>query len=448
MAMSAISFGGLSTGLDTGTIVAKLVALRRQPIVQLEARKELLERQRTALSDLKSKLVAIQTAAKKLDTTQEFASLNAVSSNEDIVRATAGGDATEGSYEIVVNTVAKAQKDLSQGFASQVAEVGTGTVTITVGGVETQFTLEAGASSLTHLRDAINDAGAGVRATLLNDGTGTTPYRLVLTAETTGTDAAFSVDFSGLSGGTAPVMTNLTAASNASLTIDGVPITSQTNTLSETIGGLSLTLQKAAPEETITLAVTVDGDGIADKLQELVDAYNDFMSYVGAQKLEGATLRGHGLVRSLSSRVATLVSSALGTGTGAYRLMAQIGVSQTDDNLLAFDRAKFDEALAADYGAVRDLLVERGANLGKAYLLREDIEALTTGDRNVFEITTDAIADKIEQYDDRIERYERSVESYQAVLERQFTAMEMLVSNLQAQGSFITANFYRSSSSN
>lgn len=445
--MSAISFGGLSTGLDTGSIVAQLVALRRQPIVQLEARKTLLERQRTALSDLKSKLLAIQKAAEKLDTTQEFASLNAVSSNEDVVRATAGGDATEGSYEIVVSTVAKAQKDLSQGFASQVTEVGAGTVTITVGGVQTQVTLEAGASSLTHLRDAINEAGAGVRATILNDGSATTPYRLVLTAETTGTDAAFSVDFSGLSGGTAPVMTNLNPASNASLTIDGVPITSQTNTLSETIGGLSLTLQKAAPTETITLAVTVDGDGIAGKIQELVDAYNDFMNYVEGQKLEGATLRGHSLVRSLSSRVATLMSSALGTGTGAYRLMAQIGVSQTDDNLIEFDRAKFDEALATDYGAVRDLLVERGTNLGKAYLLRQDIDALTTGDRNVFEITTDAIGDKMEQIDDRIERYERSVESYQAVLERQFTAMEMLVSNLQAQGSFITANFYRSNSS-
>ncbi len=443
----AISFGGLATGLDTASIVSQLVAIQRQPILNLQSQRSAYDRQLAALNDLKSKLTAIRAAAAALDTATEFGSLRATSANEAVVKATAGGDATEGSYEIVVNSLARAQKEISQGFGSQVAEVGAGTVTITVGGVATQITLAPGDSSLTSLRNAINDSGAGVRATILNDGSGTTPYRLVLTAATTGTDAAFTADFSGLSGGTAPALTNITAAANASVSIDTVMIASQTNTITEAIGGLTLNLVKQDPGVPVTVSVDVDAAAIEDKVQKLVDAYNDLMTFVKTQSAEGGTLRGNGLMRSVSTRAADLMSSPLTSALGSLTMAAQVGIAQSDGGQIAFDKEKFAAALSEDFGAVRDLFVERGTNQGLAYRFRAAIDTLTDSKDGLFKISSDAIAAKQKQIDSRIDRLEVSAESYQQMLERKFTAMEMLISGLQGQSNYLTQQYTYATSS-
>lgn len=436
--MSTVSFGGLATGLDTGTIVEQLVAIRRQPIARLEAQKQLYTRQQAALTDLQAKLKALRDAADAIDTPQSFGSLKSASSLETALTATAGTEAQQGSYTIRVNSLATAQKDISQGFGSQVAEVGTGTFTITVGGEVTEITLAAGDSSLSALKNAINDAGAGVRATIINDGGDNNPYRLVLTAEETGADAAFSVDFSGLTGGTAPALANVTAATDASLLIDTIAVTSASNTVTGAIEGLTLNLLKADTETDITVTVNTDPEAIAQKLQTFVDAYNDLMTYVDAQQQKDATLQGVGLVRSVESRVAALASQPLGGAANTFRLFAQVGLTQGEDGALEFDRAKFDGAIDENYNAVRDLFVERGSIQGKAYLFREAIDDLTDAKQGLFKIADNAIDDKIEQIDRRVERMEDSLESYRQVLQRQFTAMELMVSSLQSQSTYLS----------
>jgi flagellar hook-associated protein 2 len=439
--MSTVNFGGLATGLDTGTIIEQLVLIRRQPILRLESQKQLFERQRAALTDFKAKLTKLQDAAKALDTPQHFGSLKAASTDESILTATAGTEAQQGTYTVVVNALAAAQKDISQGFTSQVAEVGTGTFTITVGGEITEITLGEGDSSLSALKDAINDAGAGVRATIINDGTETTPYRLVLTAEETGEDAAFSVDFSGLTGGTAPALTNVTQAADASLTIDTIPVVSASNTVAGAIEGLTLSLLNLDAGTSVTVTVNTDPAAIAGKVQAFVDAYNDLMTWIDGQQQKGATLQGTSVVRSIESRLASLASGPLAGAANAYRLLAQVGVRQAEGGVLSFDQAEFEAALDADYNAVRDLFVERGAIQGKALLFREAIADLTDTTDGVFKITDDALADKMEQIDDRVERLERGIDSYRSVLQRQFTAMEMLVSGLQAQSGYLSGQF-------
>ncbi|MHB8079874.1 MAG: flagellar filament capping protein FliD [Candidatus Krumholzibacteriia bacterium] len=438
--MSSISFGGLATGLDTGSIVTQLVALRRQPIVKLGEQKSLYERQQAALKDLQSKLTALKNAADALDTAQSFGSLSATSSLATVLTASASGDAQEGTYNITVESLARAQKDLSQAYTSQVAEVGTGTFTITVGGTVTELTLAEGDSSLTSLKNAINDSGASVRASIINDGSATSPYRLVLTAAETGTDAAFSIDLSGLSGGVAPTLTNITAATNASLTIDSLTVTSQSNLVSNAIEGVTLNLLKQDPGTAITVAVNIDTDAIAAKLQTMVTSYNDLMTYIKAQQAKGATLQGNNVVRSVQSRISDVAIQGF-DGIGQYSLLSQVGLTQEDGGLLAFDRTKFDSAVAADYGSVRDLFVERSTNLGKAYQFRTAVEQLTDTKTGVFKITDDSLTDRMKEIDARITRYEESVASYQQVLERKFTAMELAVSTLQAQGNYLTSVF-------
>jgi flagellar hook-associated protein 2 len=437
--MSTISFGGLATGLDTGSIISQLVAIRRAPITQMEERQSSYERQISALNDLKTKLLALQTAAADLDTSSEFAALTATSGDETLLTASANGLAAAGAYQITVHALASHQKDISQGYDSLATNVGSGTITVDIGGEVSQIELSEPVNSLADLQAAINDAGLGINATILNDGGDTTPYRLVLTGAESGEDAAYSIDFGGLSGGTAPVMTSVAVAQDASLTIDTIPVTSPSNSVTAAITGLTLDLEGADPDTTVNLTVEADASAIEEKIQALVDAYNDLLGYITDQSAEEGTLRGNSTMRSVKSRMQQLLALPLSEGSGDLSMLAQVGISQGEGGLLEYDSAAFAEAMNEGYGDVRDLFVQRGENEGKAYLLRTAIDELTDSVDGIFKISTDALQARIDNLDDSIERYERSAESYETLLERQFTAMESTVSALQAQGEYLYA---------
>ena len=437
--MSTITFGGLATGLDTGSIISQLVAIRRAPITQMQERQSTYERQISALNDLKTKLLALQTAAADLDTSSEFAALTATSGDEELLTASANGLAAAGEYQITVHALASHQKDISQGFDSLAANVGSGTISVDIGGEISQIELTEPVNSLADLQAAINDAGLGVNATILNDGGDTTPYRLVLTGAESGADAAYSIDFSGLSGGTAPVLTSVATAQDASLTIDTIPVISASNSVTGAITGLTLELEGADPDTTVSLTVEADAEAIEEKIQALVDAYNDLLGYITDQSAEEGTLRGNSTMRSVKSRMQQLFALPLSDGSGDLSMLAQVGISQADGGLLEYDSAAFADAMNGGYGDVRDLFVQRGENEGKAYLLRTAIDELTDSVDGIFKISTDALQARIDNLDDSIERYERSAESYETLLERKFTAMESTVSALQAQGDYLYA---------
>jgi flagellar hook-associated protein 2 len=422
--------------------VAQLVAIKRQPIVRMEERKSLYQQQLSAFSDLETKLKALRDAVAALDSSREFGSLNASSSDEDLLTAEASSLANPGSYEITVSALATYQKDVSQGYADLTENVGSGTITFTVDGEAKQVTLANPVNSLADLRDAINDAGAGVYATILNDGSETTPYHLILTSEESGTAAAFTADFSGLNGGTTPVFTNLTAAQNAALTIDTIPVTSATNIVVDAITGLTLNLHNADPAAASTVTVETDSEAITAKIQDLVDVYNDLFAYLASQNEEEGTLRGHSAVRTIKSRLQTLFTFPLPDWTGDFSMFAQIGISQGEGGQLEFDSARFQEALGEDYADVRNLFAANGDQPGKAYLIRTAIDDLIGAD-GIFKISRSTLNDKIENADDAIARYERSVEAYEAYQLRKFTAMENMIAGLQAQGNYLTANMSR-----
>jgi len=435
--MSTVSFSGLATGLDTANIVDQLVEIKRLPIYRLQSRRKGFEAQISALGKFKSKLLALQEAAQKLDTASEFGATKAVSSDEDILKVTTGSDAVPGNYDIVVNTLARAQKSVSQGFDTPLNDVGTGTVSFDVGGTVTTLDI----SSFTNyeaLADRINAEVDGVNASIVFDGSDTGGYHLVLTGEA-GTDSAFSVDTSGLSGGVTPAFTQTQAATDATLTVDGMPVTASGNQLEDVISGLTLDLRSADPGTTVHVEVTMDTEGIKEQVSGFVDAYNDFVSYYETATGADGDLEGNPSARSVLNRVENLMIASHDGEAGNFTLLAQIGIERTRDKTLKFDETKFAEALADDFNAVRDLFIEREGNTGKAGLLDDAVEELTDSIDGVFKYGTDALNRKIKNADASIERYERSIDNYRTTLERKFLAMESMVAQLQAQGSYLSS---------
>lgn len=434
--MSSIAFGGLATGLDTGKIVAQLLELKKQPIYRLQERKKGFQAEISALGTLKSKLAALQEAARKLDTSGEFSALKASSSDEDVLQVSANSKAAPGSYTVEVLSRAVAQKDMSQGYDSRLDSVGSGTVSITIDGVTRELEL-VGYNNLESLATLINDNVDGVGASVLYDGSATGGYRLVLSGGEAGSAGAFSVDFSGLSGGIPPVLSTTTAAADAQLLIDGVAISASSNRVEGAISGLTFDLRDQEPGRQIFVEVSRDNEGTAELVKGLVDAYNNVFSYVKEQTGKEGSLRDNPTLRSVASRLEAMFSQPLEGGLGSIGTFSLVGVTRGEGRLLKFDKEDFAEALQANFGSVRDLFVEREGNEGKMPLLDDLIKSLSDKTGGVFKISTDLLNRKIRNADDTISRYERSAESYKLTLERKFTAMEMMVSQLRAQGNYL-----------
>jgi flagellar capping protein FliD len=115
----------------------------------------------------------------------------------------------------------------------------------------------------------------------------------------------------------------------------------------------------------------------------------------------------------------------------------EVGITTGEGRQLVWNPEKFQSALLADFSGVRDLFIEREGNLGKGYLINAAINNMTDRVSGLFKISTDALNSKIRSTDQTIERYERSIESYRLNLETRFTAMERMVAQLQAQGSYL-----------
>jgi len=258
----------------------------------------------------------------------------------------------------------------------------------------------------------------------------------VLSSEEAGSDNAFTVDVSGLSGGITPLFTTSTPASDATVWIDGHEVTMGSNSSDEVISGLTLNLLQAEVGKEITVSVSVDTEGISEKVKSFVDKYNDLFSYISDAGGAEGELNGNPTLRAVASRIENIAISALDTDSDISNFF-QAGISRGEGRQLKWEEDEFLEALDGNFSGVRDLFIERDGNLGKMYLFDQAIENMTDSIDGLFKISTDALNKRIDYADQGIERYERSVESYQTTLERKFTAMEMMMSQLQAQGSYL-----------
>lgn len=436
--MTGISFSGLATGLDTGSIVSQLVELKRFPIYRLQNRRTGFQDQIKALSQFKTKLLALQTAAQKMDTASEFSALKSSTTDDELMTVKTGKNAAPGSYVINVTQLATAQKDSTQGYDDKGDSIGSGTISFTVDGETTDIDL-VGFTSLEGLATIINNDVSGVTASIVYDGSETGGYYLVTSGEDAGSSSAFTIDTSGLTGGVTPIFTTNQTATDALLEVDGIAIVADSNRPDDVILGLTLNFLKVG---TTTVTVERDNDAVADTVKALVDAYNDVTSFVSEHLKPEGTLHNNPSLRTIANRIDRIFTGQLENGLGDLSLLSQVGITRGEGRAMKFDKADFDEAMLDDFAGVRDLFIEREGNEGKSALLDKAIEQMTDSIDGLFKSSTEALENKIKNADRGIERYERSIESYQLTLTRRFTAMENMVARLNAQGSYLSSIYY------
>ena len=308
----------------------------------------------------------------------------------------------------------------------------------------------------------INDSGFAVSASILDTGSGGTPFRLVMSSEISGLSGDLVVDTQGVDLGLA----TLTEARNAKVFIgEGdarLLIESESNLVEDVIAGLTLDL-KAVSDGPVTVNVTRDESGIVDSVESFVTAFNDVIdrintydSYDSETETRGPLLGDPTVSRVRSELYRALQQPAVGLET-SYRFLSQVGIKVTTDGKIELDKAKFDAAYENDPQAVENLFAafeQQGSStteIAEGVTISEINTTYTSlGFGDIFEQLADrmtnsvdgtlTLADRqyetlLEAQDDRISRIDERLEAKRVRLQREFVAMEESLARLQSQQS-------------
>jgi flagellar hook-associated protein 2 len=452
MSSSGISFGGLASGLDTKAIIAALMAVERRPITALEQKKTSFQKQKDLFGKFEDLLGKLKTAADVLRKADRFLDFKASVDVDKHLAATASTSAAPGSYDIVVNSLAKAETSTSLGKADKsTTTFGAGNLKFTVDGNDWLVGIDNTNNTLEGIAAAINATPGlkdAVHATVLDTGSGATPYKLVITGRQTGAENAITIAADDAD----PTLTALAneldanqtqAATDAVLTINNVQITRASNVISDAIAGVTLTLKGADPLATTKLTVATDVTKTAEKVKAFVDAYNAVVDFVVEQNKTDAKglatnpLFGDSTLNLVRDQLRGIVGGSVDTGDAGVALLAQIGITADTKGKLTFNQAKFEEPLTTKEQYVKALFSH--ATGGIATRVHAAVDKHVDPVDGLLKTRKSGYDAKIKQATDQIARTEARLVTHEAALVRKFSALEQTLSRLQSQGGALGA---------
>lgn len=327
-------------------------------------------------------------------------------------------------------------------------------------------TIDIGAAdTLDNIVAKINTAGAGVRATIINDGNGENPYRLVVTSEHAGTvgQVAYSTDIASLS------MDTLSAARDATLVIgdpdsaNALLVSSSSNTVTDVVPGLTLDLL-ATSTGPVEVNVQRDVDGVVEDVKTFANAFNDTMDAIeeltgyNPETEERGQLQGDRTVSQIENELYRAVASRFGDSSAMYTSLRELGImvessgtgirltmnrtlaAGTSAEMVMDGEAKLRAALEDNPDAVTDLFtrLETGedgslVNVGLARVIQDQLDALAGGGDSVINQETDRLQTRVDLFEDRAEHLQELLDAKEQRYYDQFRQMELALSSMQEQ---------------
>lgn len=452
MADSLSSFSGISSGMDYKALVAQILLAERRPAAKMEEAIAANDRRREQLGQFQATLDGLRTAAAGLEDGSALASFTVSATGTDgagrsVLAATAGTTAAPGSYAVAVTRLATAQKTVAgAGFGPEAL------------GLEGTLVLKEGVSvaiapgdTLAKVRDGINlqTKASGVQATLVTGDAGR--QYLVLTGQKTGAanafapanDAGNATDLVAALGLAAP--SSQTAAQDAALTIDGIPVTRSTNSVGDAIPGVTLSLTAAG---TSTVSVARRESAATDAMKALVDAYNKVQAFMKAQGAPKAALANDSLVRGARGGLAGVVLGAApttrdGQPTGVaadLATMGALGLSLTRDGTLSFDATRFEAASATRREEVTAVLAERmGALSDYVDGVARPLTGLIDQREQALDEQNARMTSRVADIDGRLDKKRTALLAQYAKFEASLGRLQAIQNQMSAQFSGLTA---------
>lgn len=442
----SITIDGIFSGFDTTSLIEAILTgsyqrniLRQDQVSQNQLTLERYSEMSSNLSSLSSTIGSLQNANNGIESQSYTASYS-----EDFgFTATAGVGVVPGSYDIEILTLASSEIETSdQTFADSLAGgvIGQGTVTVDVGGVSTDVTIDGTNDSLSGFAAALNDV-SGVSAYVLNTGDAVNPYQLVVQSSETGAANSFTIDTSGLSGATVPTFTEIQTGADATLEVNGIAVSSASNSITS-VPGLTIDATVAGLGKT-SVVVGLDKAAFQEQVQTFVDDYNAIVTFYEANTIYdtdsniAGPLTGESTARNIVDRLGTLVSSAY-TTDGDFSLLAQIGIETNQDGTLSLDTADFDDAFDNNFDDVVEVLTSANGPLAA---IKAQIDDVYVNSGGILDSRRDTLQDEINSLQDDIDRETARIESRSETLRAQFTRMEEAFAELQSTGSYLSSLF-------
>lgn len=442
----AFQIFGIQSGLDTANIINQLIAIESRPLNLLQRREATLEQQKSLFQEFNTKLSTLKTAMETIGDDTTLEQVSATSSNTDAIEVTGGTSGNLGSFSVTVNSLASQTIFISDNTSNSdptasLTGLTAGDLDVTINGT-TQTVTYASTASLNDIRDAINNLTLDVSASILDVSGSGTDYRLVVTGSEEGTTNAVTLaDNNGgdlvadLGLGTADQ-----SATDASITLAGTTITRSSNTITDVIDGLTLTLKDATGTPTVAVQVVADSSANMEQIQAFLDAVNGVRQFAVDQTkfTEGssgqAPLFGDRTLISTDSEIRSLLTAQF-TSLTTVQSLSQLGITlDTGSGLFEMDSARVTEQLDDNPSAVKTYFETLKASM-TATDGSGTLDGITDSIDGRIKTKTDFLQTEIEQVQDSQERMESRLASRRALLERQFLAMEQTLAQMQAQQS-------------
>lgn len=447
--MPSIVSTGIGSGLDIAGIVQSLVAAEGQPVESRLGQQEIRAQAKlSAFGSLKSALSAVRDKLDIMQSLDKFLSRKAASSNEGAFTVSASSTAQPASYLIDVVRLAQAQKLTSGAFADSNAAVGTGTLTVGLGGTTMDLDITSANNSLAAIRDSINDAtdNPGIAATIVNADSGS---YLILTAEDTGASNTITVTQTGGDGGLAALeydpsqgLTALTESitpQDALVRIDGFDVLSSSNTIAGAIEGVTISLVGTTGSSE-ALAIENDPEAAKSLVNSFVESYNeliktfDALTSYDAENEIGGPLIGDSTVRGIRDQIRREMSSAVTDIDAPFSMLGEVGIEVQLDGTLSVDDTKLDTVLGEDF-------VKFGQLFSTTDGFATRLHALTDGyleSDGIIESRTQGLTASIDGINDDREALNERLASLETRLLRQFNALDSLLAQLSSTSNFLT----------
>lgn len=459
--MASISSLGIGSGLKLGDILDSLTAAEKATLTPITKQQSSYTSKLSAYGTMKSALEAFQTANTALGKADLFTATTTASSSTAF-SATTTGNAIAGKYTIKITQLAQAQTLTStstQKDSKAAIATSDSVLTIQQGGGKKPVTIDISAanSSLNGIRDAINNAKAGVSASVINVGNG--EYRLSITSNDTGKDNGMTLSVSGDSAlqtfmgfdGTSGGMKESVTAQNAELTVNNVAIENSSNTISDALEDITLNLNDVTTGNQ-TLTITQDNTKAQTAIKDWVTAYNalqdtfsSLTKYTAvdpgsdAQSTSNGALIGDTTLRTIQTQLKSALSNT--ASSSAFKTLAQIGItSDPSTGQLKIDDTKLTAALKKDSADVGQLIVGDGKKTGITTNIGSNLTSWLSS-TGIIQAAKDGVSKTLNKltkdYNAASDIIDQKVARYKA----QFTQLDVLMSSLNNTSSYLTQQF-------
>lgn len=471
-----LSSPGIGSGLDVSGIISQLMQLEQRPLTQLNTKEAKQQAQLSAFGSLKSALSTFQDSVRALAKPSLFNGFKATLADTTAATVSTSSSAAAGTHQIEVQSLAQAQKIKSEAFATTDTVIGSGSLTIEFGTYSEEGTFTANAekmaktitidpakSTLADIRNAINEANAGVTASIVNDGSGN---RLVISSKDSGLANALKIsvndndgdhtDNAGLSKltfdastGSISNMVETVAAQNAVMVIDGITVAKSSNIISDALEGVTFNLLKANPGTSTTLTVEKNTGSVEAAVKALVTSYNELEKTIGnlsrydAASKQAAVLTGDSTVRMIQSRVRAMLNGNQ-SAAGGISSLSELGISFQKDSTLALDNSKLSAALNDPDKNIAAFFTTQEGEAGDgiapvegfASRLSELIDGMTRSD-GLINSRMDGINSTIRGIGKQRDALGHRLEEVEKRLRAQFTALDTMIASMTQTSNYL-----------